>query len=87
MNCKEVAKLVSESHDRRLSLFERLKVRTHLAMCVVCRRFTVQIKMIRDLARAVGRAGPTSLVVEGIAFDQSLSPQAKSRIKKSLRAQ
>ena len=84
MKCSEVARLVSEGHDRRLSFFERLKVRMHLAMCIVCRRFARQIELIHRLARAVGRVGARSPVAAGGVFDASLSSKAKSRIKAAL---
>jgi hypothetical protein len=81
LNCKETAKLVSQSHDRRLSLYERLQVRMHLAMCILCRNFSKQLNFIRRLTRSMGESGPESLIAEGAVFDESLSPEAKSRIK------
>jgi len=81
-SCKEIGKLVSESHDRRLSFYERLSVRMHLAMCLLCRNFSKQIQFIRRLTKAAGESGPDSLLVEGTLLDQSLTPEAKSRIKK-----
>jgi hypothetical protein len=81
MNCKETARLVSESHDRPLSIVERFKLQMHLAMCFLCRNFSRQLKLIRKLTQAAGASGPNSLVVEGAVLDQSLSPKAKDRIK------
>ena len=85
INCKETARLLSESHDRRLSAYERIKLRMHLAMCVVCRNFSKQLDLIRKLARALGRTGLESPLTAGAAvLDQSLPTEAKSRIKKML---
>ena len=80
-SCKEIARLVSESHDRPLSVIERLEMRMHLAMCFVCRNFAKQVKLIRELTHALGRSGPSSLVADGAVLGQSLSPEAKDRIK------
>ncbi len=82
--CQEVAKLVSEGHDRKLSLGQRMKVRLHLAGCVVCRRFSKQIALIRRLTRTAGMAESGWLVAEGGAFDESLSTEAKERMKQEL---
>jgi predicted anti-sigma-YlaC factor YlaD len=84
MDCKEIGRLVSEGHDRRLSLYERFSVRMHLAMCYMCRNFSRQIAFIRRVARAAGEAGPRSLIDEEALFDRSLSPEAKSRMKQAL---
>jgi len=81
MNCKEIARLVSESHDRPLSFMERLQMRMHLTMCFLCRNFSKQLQLIRKLTHAAGGSGPNSLVVDGAVLDQSLSPEAKNRIK------
>lgn len=84
MNCKEVARLVSESHDRRLSVYDWIKVRLHLAMCFVCRNFSKQIAFINKITRAAGASDRNSLLTEGGPLEQSLSPEAKSRIKNSI---
>ena len=47
LNCKQTSLLVSQSLDRPLTWRERWVVRTHLLICVYCRRFTQQLKLIR----------------------------------------
>lgn len=47
LNCKQTSLLVSQSLDRPLTWRERLAVRIHLLICVYCRRFTQQLKLIR----------------------------------------
>lgn len=47
LNCKQTSLLVSQSLDRPLTWRERWAVRTHLLICVYCRRFTQQLKLIR----------------------------------------
>ena len=47
LNCKQTSLLVSQSLDRPLTWRERLAVRTHLLICVYCRRFMQQLKWIR----------------------------------------
>lgn len=78
-HCKEVARLVSESQDRSLSFFDRLRVRYHMVMCAVCRRFADQMKFVHRLSQRMGE--PESVD----AFDRSLSPEARSRIESTLK--
>lgn len=47
LNCKQTSLLVSQSLDRPLTWRERLAVRIHLLICVYCRRFMQQLKLIR----------------------------------------
>jgi predicted anti-sigma-YlaC factor YlaD len=83
-SCEETARLVSERHDRRLSLFDQVRLRLHLAMCFLCRNFSRQIDTVRKLSKALGRSGPDSLVAQTALLDQSLSPESKSRMKDAL---
>jgi hypothetical protein len=45
-NCREVTRLVLERENRRLTLVERLAVRFHLGICVMCTRFTGQVQLM-----------------------------------------
>ena len=60
LNCKELVAQSSDFLDGQLSLRHRLAVRTHLAMCVRCRRFIRQLK----LTQAVLRQLPEAVVPE-----------------------
>jgi hypothetical protein len=47
ISCKEASRLLSESQDRPLGGFERLKLRAHLALCDMCKRFSAQLRIMR----------------------------------------
>ena len=51
LHCDKVSKYVSDSMDRKLSIWQRLGVRMHLLMCGHCARFTQQLLLIRRLSR------------------------------------
>jgi hypothetical protein len=52
LSCKEVSHLVSQGLDRRLGLWERLRLRLHLAICDGCTNFSRQMQFLR---KAVSR--------------------------------
>ena len=45
-NCREVTRLVLERENRTLTLVERFAVRFHLGICLMCTRFTGQVKLM-----------------------------------------
>ncbi len=78
--CTDVSQKVSLSLDAPLPYHHRLAIRMHLWMCRYCARFRRQLLMLRKMSRHVDSDPST---------DQStatLSPEAKARIKKTLRA-
>ncbi|MFQ5511597.1 MAG: zf-HC2 domain-containing protein [Candidatus Krumholzibacteriia bacterium] len=83
MNCKEVTRLVAESADHDLRFHERMRVRVHLAICFLCRRFTRQLALI---SKASGVAGGTDALLAdgGVLNEAALSPDVKARIKNRL---
>ena len=81
-SCEEVTRLVSESLDRPLSLRNRIGLRLHLMICVVCSRYRKHLRFIRDAVRGhperVDGHEETGTLV--------LSPEAYERIKRALSA-
>ena len=45
-NCREVTRLVLEREERALTLVERIAVRFHLGICLMCTRFTGQVRLM-----------------------------------------
>jgi predicted anti-sigma-YlaC factor YlaD len=79
LTCKQTARLVSLSYDKRLSWRERLGVRLHLLVCDACRNFGRQMRFLRAAARRFAREQPET--------DQRvrLSPEALERITRALK--
>ena len=44
--CREVTRLVLERENRPLTLVERIAVRLHLSICLMCTRFTGQVRLM-----------------------------------------
>ena len=47
ITCQDVTRLVLESDDRRLGAVERLSLRLHWMVCVGCRQFKGQHRLMR----------------------------------------
>jgi hypothetical protein len=45
-NCREVTRLVLERENRRLGTIERIAVRLHLSICLMCTRFSGQVRLM-----------------------------------------
>ena len=82
LSCKEVSHLISESLDRELSFRQRLQVRFHLLMCRLCSCFRKQTLFLRDAARHYMIA----IEATEAATNTGLSPEARERIKRALKA-
>lgn len=71
-SCKEASRLASDALNRRLTLRERIALRTHLLICAACRRFEQQIAFLHDAASRMSAADAGTSV--------TLSPAARERI-------
>ena len=76
-SCKEASRLASDSLNRRLTLGERIALRTHLFMCEACRRFERQITFLHHAASRIEAAET--------AGSLALSPSARDRINRGIR--
>jgi predicted anti-sigma-YlaC factor YlaD len=55
LDCKHNTELLSQSHDRPITLREKMAMRMHLMMCKGCRNFERQLAFIRKAARELPR--------------------------------
>ena len=79
-SCREASRLQSEALDHALSPLQRLGLRLHLVLCKWCRRYGRQLRFLRGAAHE-----QQDKVAE--AESQTLSPDARERLKQSLRDQ
>ncbi|MEO6036029.1 MAG: zf-HC2 domain-containing protein [Verrucomicrobiota bacterium] len=75
--CKEMSRLASESLDHPLGSRVRLKMLLHSSVCVWCRRYSKQLRFIRQ-------AAPKYEEKIGQVSTRTLSPEAKTRMKAEL---
>ncbi len=46
MRCRQVTRMISESHERSLDIQEKVGIKVHLVMCPYCRRFQRNCKTL-----------------------------------------
>ncbi|UCE60899.1 MAG: zf-HC2 domain-containing protein [Phycisphaerales bacterium] len=76
--CRDMTGLISAAQDRDLPRTERFAVWLHLLYCVACRRFSRQVRYIRQILRGI----TDDDVID--ASTPALSPEARERMKRSL---
>jgi hypothetical protein len=79
-SCKQVARLVSMSFERKLTGREWLSMRIHLMMCKTCTFYGRQIKALR----AIFTRHEEVLSNTPASDEEKLTDQAKARIKKTI---
>ena len=85
-SCKEAARLSSEKLDRRLSLWERLMLRLHLAMCKACSVYSRQIEGLHRIFSLRGQTPSGESTTESMDEMPKLSPESRERMKRMLAA-
>lgn len=79
-SCKQAARLVSISFERRLNLREWLAMRIHLSMCKTCTFYGRQIAALR----AIFTRHEEVLDNTAASSDEELTAQAKERIQQQI---
>jgi hypothetical protein len=54
--CKEASKLASDGLDRKLTLWERLKLQIHMSMCGKCKNCNKSMKLIRKATELISQS-------------------------------
>ncbi len=90
INCRQASRLISESMDRRLSLFERAALFFHMLACDMCTNYRKQLHKLRRMVvqwadRLMDRTKSPGFP-QGSLSEPSLSPEAKERIKRQLKS-
>jgi hypothetical protein len=78
--CKKVAPLYSYALDRKLTLFERFRVRFHLLTCNACTSYVTNLSFMHDVFQAQEKQ------IEADKIHGTLSDEAKERLKKRLQS-
>ncbi len=71
ISCKKATYLLSKKEENRLSLLDRIRLKSHLALCYICRRFEEQTQLITRHSHKD-------------AENACLTPEKKENIKRAL---
>ena len=83
LSCRETTQLISESMERKLPLRQRMAVAVHLLMCRFCSRYRKQLRFMEKAVDHLVESEKEGSLPE--TKDTCLSPEARERIKQSLR--
>lgn len=78
MNCQKISRMVSDSMDRKLPLYQRLGIRMHLLMCKYCYRYRKQLFFLRKVIQK------TTDWDEATGAETPMPEAARERINASL---
>ena len=78
LSCKEASRLISEELDRKLSLYERVMLKMHLAMCSVCKHVQRQLEALSKVISSKAQSQETSSFSEGPSLSESSKEHMKS---------
>ena len=79
IDCKQAARLTSESQDRSLTWRERFQLAFHLGLCEMCRCYSRQLQRIEALLRASRERSPDAPLPPA-----ELSADARARIAEAM---
>ena len=79
LTCKDASQLMSQSLDRRLSLFENAGLRIHLVICHSCHIAYRQLDFMHQLCKRIAEGSE-----DVSSLQPGLSAEAQERILKEL---
>lgn len=82
--CKEIAPLMSESMERRLTVRERVALRLHLWVCVWCEWYLQQLRLMRAALRTKSAQSDVEELTSPATAAAALSTEARERLKRAL---
>jgi predicted anti-sigma-YlaC factor YlaD len=62
LSCRELVQKVASQGDEKLTLWERMNLRLHLAMCKDCRQYVLQLHRIGEVSREFWNASSADLL-------------------------
>lgn len=81
-NCKEATFLIEKKQLTRLTIREKIKLRIHLAGCVICRIFEQQSIMINRTVKELFHTSQQSDVRLDDQFKRTLQDRIEEKMKK-----
>ncbi len=76
MTCEDVYPLISESRDRSLPFFSRMRLKMHLTLCELCKIYQKQLDILCKIARLLGKNEAKALE------ETSMRTETKEKIQK-----
>lgn len=78
MACREATLLMEKGLEGKLSSYEKVQLKFHLAICEGCKRYNKQTALLHSVLKPTISPNPTDF------SSFKLSPEAKARISKAI---
>jgi hypothetical protein len=79
-SCNKANELIIKSQDRQLSIFEKLSLNGHLAMCKLCKEVGLKYIFMRKMMYAINEK-----IENGEPVGENMSANAVQKIKVSIK--
>lgn len=80
LSCKQATRLASDARQRKLTLSENFRLRLHMRLCLMCRRWEDQVALVEDLLEEY----PEVLESPVSPLKMSLPEDAKEQMREAL---
>ena len=84
INCKEHAKLLSQSLDQSMPFWEKVSMKMHQFLCPVCKQLRIQFDAIRNVCRLTPE-DDESMRAEPARLNDEVCERIKSVLRKSMK--
>jgi hypothetical protein len=78
--CKDVSPLFSDRFERKLSVWEQVRVKLHLWTCGPCTRYVANLKFMHDVFQAQRES------IEKEQFNLTMPPDVRERLKNAIKS-
>jgi hypothetical protein len=82
-SCRQAARLLSESYDRKLAFWERMRLRFHLVICRFCLGFARDMRRLEAAVRTYSQ----QIDSDTASPQATLQPEARERILRAMESE
>lgn len=83
--CKQVSTALGEKDHARMTAWERIGLRVHVALCAICGKYNQQVMDTHDMLRAYRHREDQGVELPDVELDDESANQIKQALRASSR--